>query len=137
MTPKNKNEESAVEYQESYRSIVFGARYSLTVTKSSVSFGFSFFCWGTQIIDRSMIVSATPSEYVHTTRGYGIFPRGRTADGHPQSAYLARDGGLVTIEVRGNNNNNNSNTWYVFSCNEPQIVCDLLQCKDIVELRVG
>ena len=141
----NRHEEGAavVEdhyYYETFQPFFFFP-YSVTVTKGKVSFGYSF-SWFTQTINLSTttIVHATPLENVKGLRewgGWGI--RLRRTEGHWETGYIAKNGGAVKVEVstkshdphHGQNDSSMSSSssrrsWYVFTCSDPQRVCDLL-----------
>jgi hypothetical protein len=128
MTKSNSDDD--VDYYETFQPLFFFP-YSVTVTKSSVSFGYYFWLF-TQMVDRSRIVSATPLEDVKGLRewgGWGI--RLRRIDGHWETGYVARNGGAVKIEVKSgddddSSSSSSSSSWYVFTCKDPQKVCDLL-----------
>jgi hypothetical protein len=122
MSTENHDEE--IIYHETFQPFFFFP-YSVTVTKSRLSFGYYFWLF-TTTLDRSQIVSATPLDDVKGLRewgGWGI--RLRRHDEHWETGYIAKNGGAVKIEV-ASGSENGSSSWFVFSCQKPKDVCRLL-----------
>jgi hypothetical protein len=101
--------------------------YSVTVTKSHVSFGYYFGLFS-MTVDRSKISHSLPLTDVKGFRewgGWGI--RLRRCEGKWETGYIAKNGGAVKIKVLHENSDDVS--IYVFTCSEPDKVCDILNGK--------
>lgn len=101
--------------------------YSVTVTKSHISFGYYFWLF-TKTVDRSKIAEALPLYDVKGLRewgGWGI--RFHHHEGHWETGYIAKNGGGVKIKIHDPATNKDS--FYVFTCNEPKKVSEILNAK--------
>jgi hypothetical protein len=106
--------------------------YTVTVTKHQISFGYYFWVF-TKTIHRSVtsIVNAQCIDDVKGFRewgGWGI--RFRRYDGHWETGYIAKNGPAVKLTLLHDHNSNNNQdaneSYYVFTCSNPQKVCDIL-----------
>jgi hypothetical protein len=129
---KNNNDEPL--YTETYYPLFFFP-YTVTVTQTQISFGYYFWLF-TKTIDRSVttVVKAESIDHVKGFRewgGWGI--RLRRHDGHWESGYIAKNGAAVKLtlsqENNSSNNQDNNKSYYVFTCSNPQKVCDILSDK--------
>jgi hypothetical protein len=121
------NDESVL-YTETYYPPFFFP-YSVTVTNDKISFGYYFWLF-TKTVDRSAVsIKAQPLENVKGLRewgGWGI--RLRRHDGHWESGYIAKNGKAVKITLL-QNDDAKTESYYVFTCSDPQKVCDILNGK--------
>jgi hypothetical protein len=104
--------------------------YHVRVTENIVSFGYHYPIV-TKEIDRVGIVSAEPFEIHALTNwgGWGI--RVRRSEGAWQTGYVSQGGPGVKLTV----NENGKDSVYVFSCNEPKTVCDILQKSGWIRVK--
>jgi hypothetical protein len=95
--------------------------YHVRVTKEIVSFGYSTNIVA-KTVDRSSITSVEPFE-INPLSGWGGWGiRLRRAEGSWQTGYVSQGGSGVKL----NTNEKGKDSVYVFSCNDPKTVCDLL-----------
>lgn len=99
--------------------------YNVKVTDKRLSFGFSYGVVS-KTVKRSDILAAVPLMTVKAFREYGGFGiRSRLGPkGYWETGYIVSDGLAVRLLVR---NGNKKITTYVFSCADPERVCQILE----------
>jgi hypothetical protein len=127
MSEKKNNNDDEPLYTETYYPPYFFP-YAVTVTKDHISFGYYFWLF-TKNIDRSVttIVKAESIDHVRGFRewgGWGI--RLRRHNGHWETGYIAKNGPAVKLTLL---NEDTNESYYVFTCSNPQKVCDILVGK--------
>lgn len=128
----NNDKDDEILYTETYQPFFFFP-YSVTVTKTHISFGYYFWLF-TKTVDLSssstvIKIKAEPIEHVNGLRewgGWGI--RLRRHDGHWETGYIAKNGKAVHIIVvtEQQGDAEPSSSYYAFNCSNPQKVCDLI-----------
>ena len=107
-------------------------KYSVDVTNDSLSFGFSWNIFRKSVA-RSQIESATVVPEINGLCQWGGWGVGSTVDVGVEwsvvnvaleTGYIATNGPGVRIATR--NHNKDSSSIYVFSCQDPESVCNIL-----------
>ncbi|KAG7355591.1 hypothetical protein IV203_000277 [Nitzschia inconspicua] len=117
-------------YTETYYPLFFFP-YSVTVTKHQISFGYYFWLFSKTVDRSSAVIKAQPLDNVRgflEWGGWGI--RLRRHDGHWETGYIAKNGNAVKITVTSQDQDGDAaataDSYYVFTCSDPQKVCDIL-----------
>jgi hypothetical protein len=100
--------------------------YSVNVTKEDITFGYSYPLVA-KTIKRTQIKDAVPLSNVNGLTqwgGWGIRMRYGGSQQGWEYAYLPKNGDAVKLIVH--NEENGKDSIYVFSCNEPKRVADIL-----------
>ena len=98
-------------------------KYHVVVTEESLSFGYYYACVETTT-PRTQVVAAEPCQ-IHPLRqwgGWGIRIRG-ILQGKLETGYICRGGPGVKVILK---DKGGKESTYVFSCQEPNKVCDIL-----------
>ena len=95
--------------------------YRVRVTKQIVTFGYNYAIVA-KTVDRAGIQAAEPVEInpLFQWGGWGL--RLRRAEGKWQTGYISKGGSGVKLTV----NEEGKDSVYVFSCEDPKLVCDIL-----------
>jgi hypothetical protein len=74
--------------------------------------------------DDEVIESAVPIDYMNGFWSFGGW--GLRLNLHGDVGYISKNGPAVKIILKKKNGNNNKRRTYVFNCEDPHKVCDLL-----------